>query len=281
MREKDQEDVKMSVLRIVQSPNSVGGVIREYRMKRGLNQPQLAAKLGVTKNAVTNWESGHSHPSLATIPALCATLGISADVLFGIASPKRTLSREEKEHLLRYRALNAYQRDTVDLLMVSMAENERKEFRDRCKAQFIRIPRIPLAASAGTGNLLEERYEQEEIYLRDSWETRKADMVVKVSGDSMQPTFYDGDEILLERTDAIEPGEIGVFSISGEAFVKEYQPDGLHSHNPHYDTIRIAADEEVRCVGRVLGTISSVMYASEREQTVLNELYAENEGLVD
>jgi len=66
----------------VQNKAAFGDKIRAYRMERGLSQPQLAQLLGVTKNAITNWENGTRRPDLGHIPALCTHLGISADVFF-------------------------------------------------------------------------------------------------------------------------------------------------------------------------------------------------------
>ena len=37
-----------------------GDRIRAYRKARELSQPQLAAMLGITKNSITNWETGGS-----------------------------------------------------------------------------------------------------------------------------------------------------------------------------------------------------------------------------
>ena len=37
-----------------------GDRIRAYRKARELSQPQLAAILGITKNSITNWETGVS-----------------------------------------------------------------------------------------------------------------------------------------------------------------------------------------------------------------------------
>ena len=54
--------------------DGLGGVIRACRLRRGLNQPQLARLLGVTKNAVTNWESGLTNPNYRIVPDLCRVL---------------------------------------------------------------------------------------------------------------------------------------------------------------------------------------------------------------
>ena len=72
----------------------------------------------------------------------------------------------------------------------------------------------------------------------------------------MEPDLHDGDDILVQYADAISPGEVGVFVADGEGFVKEYQPDGLHSHNPRYKTIYTGEGADVRCCGRVTGAVA-------------------------
>ena len=57
--------------------------------------------------------------------------------------------------------------------------------------------------------------------------------------------------------------------------IYEYQPDGLHSHNPQYKTIHPGPDDNFRCVGRVLGVVTQDMYPTAQELDVLNEVYSE------
>ncbi|MBE5808708.1 MAG: helix-turn-helix domain-containing protein [Clostridiales bacterium] len=248
---------------------TLGGRIRALRVMRGMNQPQLAEKLGVTKNAVTNWESGHSNPSIDNIARLCEALDVSADALFALPPREGRLTDAEWEHLRAYRGLTEYQRASVDDLMDSIMRNERRAFEDHLRRDFVRIVSIDLPASAGTGNPLEERYEGETVYVRDCPEARRADVIMTVSGDSMLPTFRDGDQIFVERTKQLQPGEIGVFSVAGEAFVKEYRPDGLHSHNPHYGVIVPGPDDQVYVFGRVLGAVTDDRRADAREARAL------------
>lgn len=89
----------------------------------------------------------------------------------------------------------------------------------------------------------------------------------------MEPTFHDGDDLLVEHTERLSPGEIGIFIISGEGYVKEYRLDGLHSHNPKYKTIHPSEEDEVRCVGRVLGVIPDSWLATSRERAVLDKIH--------
>ena len=54
-------------------------------------------------------------------------------------------------------------------------------------------------------------------------------------------TYHDGDMVLVEHIpdgSALRYGEIGAFVIGNEFYIKEYQADGLHSHNSHYDVMK-------------------------------------------
>ena len=94
-----------------------GDKIRAYRILRGMSQPKLAAILGITKNAVTNWETGLSRPDFDTVALLCRTLDISADDFFGLPNRVDTLAVEEREHLRRFRMLSKYEHMSVDKLI--------------------------------------------------------------------------------------------------------------------------------------------------------------------
>ncbi len=261
----------------LQNKTIFGDKIRSLRTAKGLTQPQLAGLLGVTKNAVTNWEAGSSRPDLATIPLLCAHLDISADTFFGMTQNNEALTKAEKEHMLRYRLLNRYQQRSVDSLVCAMIDNNEQAIRDEYEAAFSYVSRTELKASAGTGVLLTDAYEPERVFLRNSRSVCRADTIITVAGDSMMPTFHDGDELLVEYTSELAPGEIGIFIIAGEGYVKEYQPDGLHSHNKKYDLIRPTQDDDFRCVGRVLDVITPEMLPTPQELAVLNEIYAKKQ----
>lgn len=58
--------------------------IAAVRKAAGLTQEQLGELVGVTRQAVSKWESGQTAPDAATIAALCEALHVSADyVLLG------------------------------------------------------------------------------------------------------------------------------------------------------------------------------------------------------
>jgi putative molybdopterin biosynthesis protein len=62
---------------------AAGTGLRMARQARGLSQQQLAGVAGVTRQAVSAVESGHSDPSLRFALALASALGVTVEELFG------------------------------------------------------------------------------------------------------------------------------------------------------------------------------------------------------
>ena len=57
--------------------------IRKYRNIWGLTQSELAEKLGVSVQAVSNWESAKSAPDIVYLPMMAEIFGCYIDNLFG------------------------------------------------------------------------------------------------------------------------------------------------------------------------------------------------------
>lgn len=252
-----------------------GKIIREYRQRAGLEQIQLSELFGYSKNAVSNWENGHSRPDLDMVVTLCTFLNIPLEVFFGMPTAA-TAALDELEIIQDYQLLNKNNRRTARKIIKAMVEGERRALLGvENKSKFIRLLDVQLPASAGMGEALDCIADPEYIYIRTSRNANMADEVITVSGNSMFPTYRNGDKVFVQNTSELSPGEIGVFVIAGEGYIKEYQKDGLHSHNPKYKTIHPSEDDNVRCVGRVLGVIGPDQIATPEESTVLDEFYAE------
>lgn len=83
-----------------------------------------------------------------------------------------------------------------------------------------------------------------------------ADFIVRVSGDSMEPTYLDGDMVYVHRCQAVETGAIGIFIYNNQCFIKEAGESGLISHNPKYDIIPETSD--IICIGKALGKVDLI-----------------------
>lgn len=64
-------------------PREVGRRIQERRKQKRLTREQLAQAVCISVQAVSRWENGESMPNIGTFPALCKTLGASADARMG------------------------------------------------------------------------------------------------------------------------------------------------------------------------------------------------------
>ena len=65
----------------------------ELRNIRGISQIQLANKLGVTKQSVSNWENDNILPSIEMLVKIANFFEVSTDYLLGL-DKKRTLDVE-------------------------------------------------------------------------------------------------------------------------------------------------------------------------------------------
>ena len=68
--------------------------IQELRKQKGISQEELANELGVSRQAVSKWESGQSFPELDNIVALSDYFGVSADhILKGTEPPQEPVKQ--------------------------------------------------------------------------------------------------------------------------------------------------------------------------------------------
>ena len=72
---------------MTESSQPAGTRLRLARQARGLSQQQLAGVAGVTRQAVSAVESGHSDPSLRVALGLARALGMTVEELFGPGQP--------------------------------------------------------------------------------------------------------------------------------------------------------------------------------------------------
>ena len=243
--------------------------IRKARKDAGINQRQLSELLGMSRNTVAGWETGHSRPDLDSVPALCRALRISLASFFGV---REGVTRAERKMLDAFRALGKEDQDAIQWQLEALVAGRQARGRaPERAAEGNAAPREPagrpvgpvravsvymsdLSAAAGVGTTLDAA-RGEQVWLRQDELTSQADEIITVNGRSMEPTFEDGDQLLVRHADSVREGEIGVFVADGEGYVKEYRADGLHSHNPAYATMRFGEGNEVRCIGRVLGKV--------------------------
>lgn len=73
---------------------NLGKTITEKRKLKGMTQEELAAKLGVSPQAVSKWENNLSCPDITLLPEIAKLFNISVDTLLGV-----TTSAEENNEI--------------------------------------------------------------------------------------------------------------------------------------------------------------------------------------
>jgi len=232
----------------------IGEQIKKYRNIKGMTQQDIADALGESSGRVIyNWEKGIGRPDCDKLARLCDLLGVSADELIGCKSMSQRPTATEWGTLQKYRALDEHGKEVVDYLIDSEYKRVRLSMK-KPKSRMLKVDFYNYPASAGTGNILDSDL-AEELYVPESAEAEQADFVISVGGDSMEPTYHDGDKVFVEKCNAVEVGEIGIFIINGEVYIKELGNKCLISHNEKYKPIRIGENDSVYCCGRVIGVL--------------------------
>ncbi len=75
-----------------------GNRISRLRQNKNMTQEQLAARIGVTPQALSRWERGQSLPDLPLLTEVCRILEVSADELLGISTQKTPEQNRDRHH---------------------------------------------------------------------------------------------------------------------------------------------------------------------------------------
>lgn len=155
----------------------------------------------------------------------------------------------------KYRTLDKHGKRMIDIVLneecnrcMSITEEDDEEPEIEIKHSYYKV-------SAGTGFDLDSDDDWETISIPDTPEARKADFALTIQGNSMEPVYFNGDIVLVKEQPAIDIGQIGIFIIEGNGYIKKYDGDRLISLNAEYEDIIFAEHDEdrIRCVGRVIG----------------------------
>lgn len=239
---------------------TVADRIKRRREELGYTQDELAKKMGYTgKSSVSKIESSGNNVTLKMVNRAAKALETTSRHLMGwggeASAPitKTALSKKDMQIAYAYhQAEPARQAIVDDVLKLDTLPDSVME----APAQYetsICYPYYGKIAAAGKSFDSLSDIMQGTIEVRDTPFNRRGDYVIGVSGDSMEPTFYDGDKVLVVQTDHIDIGNIGIFQMNNEVYIKEAGESSLISHNSRYSPI--TDDVPVYCLGRVLGKV--------------------------
>ena len=251
--------------------------IKQLKSEKKITNDRLSELTGIPLGTLSKILAGISDsPKLVNIVAIAEALGCSLDYLIS-GNPENTnnytLSAQEIRLIETYRELDAHGRELT--LLVLDKEKERvlgngeavveTEPRARILTQppirvsttaaglgkrMIRLFDMPV--SAGVGIDLDDETATE-LRIPDNAKTQDADYALRISGNSMEPKFHNGDILLVQSCDSIEVGELGIFILDGAGYFKKFDGDRLLSLNPVYAPIPLKDFTDIQCAGRVIG----------------------------
>ena len=101
--------------------------LKEARLAKGLKQTELSLKIGLSKNAVSNYEAGNSFPNIDTLYKIFETLDVDPNFLFqdDVKFHNVTLSLYEKKLVDKYRKLNTIGQQKTDTYIDDLLDNPR------------------------------------------------------------------------------------------------------------------------------------------------------------
>lgn len=247
--------------------------VKALKKEKGMTTEALAAASGVALSTLNKVLSGDGDSiKLSNAVAIAEALGCSIEHLATGKSEAPAVSDAELELLGKYRLLDAHGTRICDLILqeeylrcATSTKNTRMEIPESifranatapAKPRMLTIPFYKNRVSAGMGAHINSD-EVSQISVVENDKTKRADFALRVSGNSMEPRFHDGDILLIEETPEVAIGELGIFICDGEGYFKEYGGDHLRSLNPEYAPIPISSFHSFSCCGSVIGTLRS------------------------
>lgn len=243
----------------------IGDTLKKLRTQKGLTSEELCAKIGIKGGSYRNYERNDRKPDYDTLVKLADFYGVSTDYILGrpTAQPptdalerlftEKSFSALEEELLRKYMELPHEARQAVVRFINDATAKALQRKNGTAPQKLLVMKRSLHKVSAGTGYDLNDSDAWETVTVKDTDDSRKADFLLEIEGDSMETTFHDGETVCVQQTPCVEVGEIGVFWVDGCGYIKELGNGCLISHNSSYDPIPLQGTEN-RCIGRVLGT---------------------------
>lgn len=198
---------------------AIGDTIKNLRTSRGLSQTELGKIAGVTDKAVSTWENGEKTPRMGAIERMAVYFGVTKSYIIDGDSQAPSIPQGFQP-------------------MPPMS-------------------RVPLVGKIACGSpILAQQNVEGMVSVPTEWH---ADFTLVCDGDSMVPTFQDGDLVAIRIQPEVENGEVAAVRIDNEATLKRvYLHDDyieLRPENASYPSIIRRKDEmnDVHIEGKAVG----------------------------
>ena len=235
----------------------IGEKIKQYRLANGWTQQELGTKIGISKNAIGNYEKGFRSPKKNTMFDLAKAFSISIDDLF---PPVQKDSASDIQSIYDQLAPPRQGKDlTFAERQLDEQKNEDKTKINEVSENIIRLDdyrqttyrRVTGVVSAGSGSMQEDDLDMEISFYEDEIPD-DYDAIAYVVGNSMEPKIKNGDYLFIKNTPQVDYNTIGIFQVDGANYVKKLRQGYLESLNPDYEDIHLDESNDIRIIGEVI-----------------------------
>ncbi|HDD0394039.1 TPA: LexA family transcriptional regulator, partial [Staphylococcus aureus] len=189
--------------------------IRKFLNDSNMSQKKLAELINIKPSTLSDYLNLRSNPSHGVIQRI-------ADVFEVGKSDIDTTYKDDNDITSIYNKLTPPRQENVLNYANEQLEEQNSKGDNVVDINSYKQEKTPVnvngCVSAGVG----ERLHGETLFtemVKGPIPTH--DLALKVNGDSMEPMFKDGEIIFVEKTHNIKNGQIGIFIIEEEAYVKK------------------------------------------------------------
>lgn len=207
----------------------LGARIKKIRKQYKLTQNELAKKLGISTQMIVNYENGLRNISLEKLQQIANVFSLPVYLFF-------VDNFDDVTNFNRTSTTNNYDNpNTKKIPLISKVSAGHGTWGDEIIEKFIELP----------VNFF-----------------KKCDFATVVDGDSMLPEIANGEIVFVKQTNFLENGNIGIFNLNDEVFIKKYfknvvtEEESLISLNDSYSPIIIKEEDNFKIIGRVVGSLN-------------------------
>ncbi|MCR4633024.1 MAG: helix-turn-helix domain-containing protein [Erysipelotrichaceae bacterium] len=224
----------------------IGDRIKEAREKKGISQKQLAKLIGKSPTAMNNYEKYSQGLSPEIIIKLVKILDVTPNDLFQdyFDEEKNRFDEEERELVFGYRELD-YPGKVVVRNNMEAESNRINDSRPRSIT--ISRPYFKDLNSFTINNALQADVQR----MPDTPYNHRADCLVKMYDDSMEPLYPKSCKLLVKNTDSLADHDTGVFRIGDQILIRRKENGLLKALNKNYPDLPY--DDTVIVLGKILG----------------------------
>lgn len=168
-----------------------GEVLYLLRKQEDLKQEDIARRIGVQKNTISNYENNVSKPHYEQLVKLCNLFKVTPNYLMqdDITTIETSQLNPEDQYIIdNYKSLTTHDKEIVDHIFQMEPEEQTKIYR---------FPVFYQSAAAGIGKLSEtEEYQMKEFKLKTV--PKKAVFGMFIEGRSMETILYENDIVLID-----------------------------------------------------------------------------------